>query len=73
MLAEAFYECRDFKKAENLFKEAIQVKKAMKKSDSSEDNLEVGWLALNSTDVEVSFMRQLLTQTKCTLTLPSFR
>jgi len=56
MLAEAFYECRDFKKAESLFKEAIQVKKAMKKSDSSEDNLEVGRLALNSSDVEVSFV-----------------
>ena len=54
MLAEAFFECRDFKKAEGLFKEAIQVKKSMKKSDSLEDNLEVGRLALNSSDVEVS-------------------
>ena len=64
MLAEAFYECRDFKKAESLYKEAIQVRKqcgkVVKKSDSGsvsseEGLLEDGRLALNASDVEVKY------------------
>ena len=68
MLAEAFYECRDFKKAENLYKEAIQVRKqcgkVMKKSDGGsltsedKDNLsEDGRLAQHAVDVEVNSQR----------------
>ena len=70
MIADAYFECRDFKRAEPLYKEAIQLKKqfkALKKSaDGSaaadhETNLgdQLGKLSINSSDVEVKYKLHL--------------
>ena len=68
MIADAYFETKEFKKAENLYKEAIQLRKqfkVVKKSelgavDQSADEFQTeGKLALNSTDVEVKFKLHL--------------
>ena len=66
MIADAYFECRDFKRAEPLYKEAIQLKKqfkVLKKSDGSaadhETNLGEGKLSINSSDVEVKYKLHL--------------
>ena len=67
MIADAHFESRDFKKAEPLYKDAIQLKKQlklMKKSDgvsaSSRDEFQPeGRLGENSSDVEVKFKLHL--------------
>ena len=70
MLADAYFECRDFKRAEPLYKEAIQLRKqfkVLKKSDGSsigpsnsdESNGIEGKLAYSSSDVEVKYKLHL--------------
>jgi len=66
MLGDAFFEQRNFKKAEPLYKEAIQLRKQfkiIKKSDGSssspEDSQIEGKLALSSSDVEIKYKLHL--------------
>ena len=71
MIADAYFETKEFKKAENLYKEAIQLRKqfkVVKKSElgavsdhaSADSEFQTeGKLALNSTDVEVKFKLHL--------------
>jgi len=66
MIGDAFYEQRNFKKAEPLYKEAIQLRKQfkiIKKSDGSstspEDSQIEGKLALSSSDVEIKYKLHL--------------
>ncbi len=61
MVGDAFFETREYKKAEPIYKEAIQLRKqikTMKKSDgsSSNDDLHIeGKLGINASDVEVKY------------------
>ena len=66
MIGDAFFEQRNFKKAEPMYKEAIQLKKQIKiikKSDGSstsvEDSQVEGKLAVNSSDVEIKYKLHL--------------
>ena len=69
MIADAYFETKEFKKAEVLYKEAIQLRKqfkVVKKSDvgassssPSEECQNEGKLTVNSTDVEVKYKLHL--------------
>ena len=72
MIADAYFETKEFKKAEGLYKEAIQLRKQfkiVKKSEnvagpstsaqSQDDSINEGKLAVNSTDVEVKYKLHL--------------
>lgn len=64
MVGDSYFESREFKKAEPIYKEAIQMRKhlkSMKKTDgtSFEDQTGEGKLAANSSDVEVKFKLHL--------------
>ena len=66
MIGDAYFEQRNFKKAEAIYKEAIQMRKQfkiIKKSDgsaaSAEDSQVEGKLASNSSDVEIKYKLHL--------------
>ena len=66
MIGDAFFEQRQFKKAEPIYKEAMQIRKQfkiIKKSDgsssSNEDSPIEGKLAINSSDVEIKYKLHL--------------
>ena len=72
MIADAYFETKEFKKAEGLYKEAIQLRKQfkiVKKSEnvagpstsaqSQDESINEGKLAVNSTDVEVKYKLHL--------------